>query len=166
MEQNWWILLLTALIPMLVGSLYYSPLVVGNAWMKVNKFSEEDLKGANMLVILGLTYVASIFLSALLSYSVVHQLHLGSILIDTPGFGEEGSDLMAYLADFNERFGSNFRTFKHGLFHGAFTGLLFAGSVILINALFERRGFRYVLIHTVYWVITFGLMGGVLSKFL
>lgn len=165
MEQNWWIHLLTALIPLAVGTLYYSPLVAGNAWMKANKFTEEDVKDANMPLILGVTYVASLFISVLLSYMVVHQLHLGSILIDTPGFGEEGSPLMAYLADFNEKYGDNFRTFKHGAFHGAFVGLLFAGPIILINALFERKSFRYTLIHTLYWMISLALMGGVISAF-
>ncbi len=165
MEQNWWIHLLTALIPLAVGSLYYSPLVAGNAWMKANKFTEQDLEGANMPLTLGLAYVASLFVSVLLSFMVVHQLHLDSILIDTPGFGEEGSPLTAYLADFYEKYGTNFRTFKHGAFHGAFMGLLFAGSVVLINALFERRSFRYILIHTVYWMITLALMGGVISAF-
>lgn len=166
MEQNWWILLLTALIPLVVGSLYYSPLVAGNAWMKANNFTEEDLKGANMPLILGISYFCSIFLSALLSFFVVHQLHLGSILMDTPGFGEEGSAIMTYLADFYEQYGSNFRTFKHGAFHGIFVGLLFAGPIILINALFERKSFRYTLIHTLYWMISLSLMGGVLSAFL
>lgn len=34
-----------------------------------------------------------------------------------------------------------------------------------INALFERRGFKYIAIHTGYWLITLAIIGGLMCQF-
>ena len=39
------------------------------------------------------------------------------------------------------------------------------GKVIGINALFERKGFKYIAINAGYWILCLGLMGGVLCAF-
>lgn len=164
-DFNWWLHLLTAIVPLLVGAVYYNPKVVGGAWMKVNGFTEKDIEGGNMAVIFGLSYVAGILISLMLGFMVIHQLSVYSILMDEPGFEEEGSALMTYLGDFMSNYGGNFRGFSHGVTHGASTALLFVAPIFLINALFERRGFKYVLIHAGYWVITLALMGGILAAY-
>jgi hypothetical protein len=38
--------------------------------------------------------------------------------------------------------------------------------LIGINSLFERKSFKYIFIHTGYWIISLALMGGVLCQFL
>jgi hypothetical protein len=48
--------------------------------------------------------------------------------------------------------------------HGSMAGLFFALPILGINAIFERRGLKYTLLHTGYWVITLGLIGGVLCQ--
>ena len=57
-------------------------------------------------------------------------------------------------------------TFQHGAFHGAFMALFVALPIIGQKALFEQRGFKYVLINVGYWVVTLALMGGILDHFL
>jgi hypothetical protein len=37
--------------------------------------------------------------------------------------------------------------------------------IIGINSIFERKSFKYVLIHVGYWALTLALMGGVISGF-
>jgi hypothetical protein len=56
--------------------------------------------------------------------------------------------------------------FGHGLLHGGMFALLFIGPIFWINALFERRNWKYMLIHTGYWVVSLALMGGIEAQFL
>jgi hypothetical protein len=96
---------------------------------------------------------------------VIHQSAIDSILVDEPGFQVAGSELDVYYQDFMSKYGQNFRTFKHGVFHGVLYALLFATPIIGILALFERKSFKYVAIHAGYWIITLGLMGGLICQF-
>jgi hypothetical protein len=69
------------------------------------------------------------------------------------------------VSDFLKRYGSNFRTFKHGVLHGTISGIMLATPVIGVNALFERKGFKYVAINAGFWIVSFALMGGVVCAF-
>ncbi len=163
--MNFYIFLIAAVIPLIVGAVWYNPKVLGNAWMKSTGLTEEQLQGANMLKIFGLTYVFSLLIALSLYGVVVHQSAIDSILLNEPGFGEAGSTLDVYYQDFMAKYGRNFRTFKHGAFHGVLFALMFAMPVIGINALFERKGFKYVAIHVGYWAISLALMGGLVCQF-
>jgi len=65
------------------------------------------------------------------------------------------------MAGMFEKYGSNFRTFKHGAFHGILASLMLALPLIGINALFERKGFKYIAINVGYWIVSFAIMGGI-----
>jgi hypothetical protein len=164
MATNAWMYLITALIPLLIGAIYYHPKVLGTVWMKTNGFTEEDLSKGNMALIFGLVYFFGILLSALLTNLVIHQANVGSILM--PQVTDTGSQEYKDLADFMAKYGDRYRTFKHGMLHGGITTIFFILPVIAINALFERRGWKYITIHTGYWFITCMLIGGVLCQFL
>jgi hypothetical protein len=155
---------LAALIPMVVGAIYYNPKLLGNAWMKAAEMTEEKIKGANMAVILIVSVVLSFMLSIQMNFLVIHQAHLDSIVMGVTGFGQEGSEVMNDLAAFKQKYGGEFRTFKHGAFHGVLTGFFFVLPVLGTNALFERKGFKYIAINTLYWIITLALMGGVICQ--
>jgi len=165
LEINFPVLALSAVIPLAVGSLWYSPLLLANAWMKSADMTEDKIKGANMILIFGLTYVFSFFLAMLLQVLVIHQFHLGSILMDEPDFNDPNGVTRTTLNNFMELYGDRFRTFGHGAFHGVFTGLFFSLPVIAINALFERLGARYILINAGYWIVSLALMGGIICQF-
>ena len=157
---------LAALVPLLVGFVYYSNAVAGKAWMKLNGFTEESLKEGNFIVILVLTYILSLLLTYPLLQLEVHQTGMMGVLAMEEGFGVAGSEVQVYYDDFLARYGDNHRTFGHGALHGGIIAGLFVAMPILgINALFERRGWKYIGIHTGYWVITLGLMGGLLCQF-
>ena len=47
-------IVLAALIPMIMGFIYYHPKVFGRAWMQSLGLTEEDLKKGNMAVVFGL----------------------------------------------------------------------------------------------------------------
>ena len=63
MEINFLFVIVAALMPTVVGFIWYNPKVFGTAWMKVNGFTEESLKGGNMAVIMGLSLVFSLMLA-------------------------------------------------------------------------------------------------------
>jgi len=63
-----------------------------------------------------------------------------------------------------ERFGTEFRTFKHGALHGVIAGLFIVLPVLGTNALFERKGWKYILINVGYWTLTLALMGGIICQ--
>jgi hypothetical protein len=44
-------------------------------------------------------------------------------------------------------------------------GLTLALPIIGINALFERRGFKYIAINVGYWVVSMAIMGGIICQF-
>jgi len=166
MELNWYILFGTALIPLLTGFVWYHPKVFGNAWMRTTGLSEEQLQGGNMAVIFGLTYLLGLILSAAMITTVIHQMHLMSLLVDEPGFGDPQSEVGRLFAGLQEKYGQNFRTFGHGALHGVIAALFVALPVLGINALFERKGGKYIAIHTGYWCLTLALIGGVICAWL
>ena len=166
--MNWWLFPLTGLIPLLVGAVYYNERVVGGMWMRATGLDAERLRQGNMAVIFGMAYLFSVLVALMLSSQVIHQMSIGSLLMEVPGWGEDGSEVMQQLSALDARteIMTRHRTFGHGFFHGILVALVFVGPILAINALFERRRWNYVLIHVGYWTITLALMGGVLCQFL
>ena len=162
MSFNWLALFVAALIPLLIGFVYYHERVFGNAWMKASGLTEESLKGANMAVIFGVSLVLSLLLAFNMNFVTIHQMHLYSLMANDPGINDPGSESAQFLQSLLERFGSNFRTFKHGALHGGLSGVFFALPILGTSALFERKGFKYIAVNAGYWIITLALMGGVI----
>ena len=156
MPANWYMFLVAALIPMIVGAVWYGPLF-GKAWMKTNGFTEESLKGGNMAVIFGVSFLLSIFLAMFMGQFTIHQAML-------PGLGVDATDpqLGLDITAFMDKWGGIHRTWSHGAVHGVIAAIMVALPLIGINALFERRGGKYIGIHFGYWLITFALMGALI----
>lgn len=160
------ILALAALVPLIIGFVWYNPMVFGKAWMFAAEVNEEKLKTGRMFVIFLLTYVLSFFIAVILKSMVIHQDHLFSILLDEPGFGESRSEIGMLYDNFMSKFGHNFRSFRHGAFHGTIAGVMFAMPVLAINAMFERKKFKYIAINSGYWIVSLAIMGGIICKFI
>jgi len=156
---------LAALIPIFTGFIWYSKPLFANAWMKAAGVSEEKLKSGNMVIILLLALVLSVLLSMSLMPMVIHQIGIFSVMANETGIDDPNSEAGRYRADFMNRYGTNFRTFKHGALHGTLAAIFFALPILGINAIFERRNFKYIAIHSGYWMLTLALMGGVICAF-
>ena len=165
MHINFVVLLLAALIPMIVGFIWYNPKTLGTAWMKAADVSEDKMKGANMAVIFGLSFLFAIMLAMAEQFIVIHQYHVYSIFQGDPTMQDPNSATSLMIADFMAKYGNNFRTFKHGALHGTIAGIMIALPIIGTNALFERKGGKYIFINAGYWTITLALMGGVICAF-
>lgn len=160
--MNFYLYFATGLIPLLTGFIWYNEKVFGKAWMKASGFDPSKAGKSNMGLIFLLTYVFGVMLSVTISSMAIHQISVGSIFADIPGSDQPGSDLMLFM----EKYGTLYRTFKHGALHGFIGALFFAMPIIGTVSLFERRGAKYIFIHTGYWAITMLLMGGVLCQWM
>jgi len=149
-----------ALIPMIMGMIYYHPKVAGTAWMKANGFEPKDLEGGNMAAIMIVSYILSVFLAFGLTGVVIHQFMAFGMF--APEIFEAGSEAQATFTKLMEDYGSNGRTFGHGALHGAMAGITILLPVFGANSLFEKRGWNYILVNVIYWTITVALMGGLL----
>lgn len=163
MPVNWIAVLLAGLIPTIIGFVWYHPKVFGTAWMNASGMTPEKAQGANMMLIMGLGLFFSLLLAAALIPMVIHQVHIYSTLMSDPSLRDAKSKLGMYVADFMNQYGGNFRTFKHGVLHGVLGGLLVIFPVIAVNALYERKSWKYIFINVGFWTLCMGLMGGLIS---
>ena len=161
MPTNYYMFFVAALIPMFVVFIYYSEPVMGKAWRNLNGFSKEDLQKGNPLGIFGGSYFLCLLLSLMVSSLVIHQGHTLQMMLPL-GTSELPDDLKIAFMDLMSKYGDNHRTFKHGAIHGGFGAIFLALPLIGVNALFERKGWKYIMIHTLYWLITLTFMGGLL----
>jgi hypothetical protein len=164
--MNLGILALAALVPLLIGFIWYNPIFLGKPWMRAAEVSEERLKTGRMFVIFLLTYVLSFMIAAIMQSIVIHQTHMMSMLLNEPGFGDSKSEIGMLYDNFLKKFGHNFRTFRHGALHGTLAGIFLAMPILAINAMFERKKFKYIAINAGYWIISLAIMGGIICKFI
>ncbi len=165
MEFNFLIAALAALIPLVTGFIWYNPKVFGTSWMKASGLTEESLKGGNMAVIFILCYIFSFLIAVFMTTVVIHQFGLFQTLMNDPELLVEGTETYQYAQDFMTNYGDNFRSFKHGALHGTMAGLFFVLPVLGTNAMFERKGFKYIAVNVGYWTVCLALMGGVICQF-
>ena len=156
--------LVSALVPMALGMVWYNNKTFGNAWMHASGMTPEKAKQGNMALIFGFSLLFSFMLALSLQFMVIHQLHITSAFFDyqnqikdatTP----EGSIYKQVM----DLVGTGHRTFGHGALHGTISGLFVALPIVGINALFEQRSGKYILIHAGFWTVCMAIMGGILS---
>ncbi len=156
---------LAALVPILLGFIWYHPNVFGKAWMKESGLTEESLKGANMIKILGISFLCCFFIAFSVNFFVIHQYGLYALLAGDPELYTVGSPAYLELKELLAKYGGNFRTFKHGALHGLIVGLLFVFPIIQVNALFERKSFKYVAINASFWILCLVIMGAIICAY-
>jgi hypothetical protein len=156
MEINFLAILTAAVTALVVGFVWYNPKVFGNAWMKAAGMTDEQVKGGNMAKIFGLALLFAILLAFALQGITIHQMGAFSMV-----GGDVENALPSYQA-FMDDYGNTFRTFKHGALHGALAGVFIALPILGTNALFERKGAKYIFINSGYWIATLTIMGGII----
>ena len=167
MQYNFFLVAaVAALVPLFVRVIWFNPKVFGTSWMKANGFTNPEKlnEGLNMPLVLGLTYVFGFFICMVLSGVVIHQMGFWSMLQNhwlEPTIQKLFEDVMS-----TSTLATDFRTFKHGALHGGITAIGIALPIIAINALYERRGFKYIFINFGYRFVTLTIMGGILCQFI
>ena len=135
---NWLAVLVAGISAFVLGGVWYSPMLFGNAWMKENKFTEEQLKSSNKTKIFGWAFVISLIMAA----------NLAMFLADTPA---ECTGNCAQKTDIT-----------WGSIAGFLAGI-WGFSAIAIAALFEQKTARYIFINGGYALVALTLMGAIIG---
>lgn len=157
MQVNFLALFVAALSSLVIGFIWYNPKTFGTIWMKESGLTEEKMKGANMPLIFIMAVFFAFLISMILQFLTIHQWGAFGMI-----GGGNAIDTKRSYAAFMADYGTAFRTFKHGAFHGFLTGLFLAFPMIATNALFERKSWKYTFINSGYWIICFTIMGGII----
>lgn len=156
MPFNFYAVLVSALVTLVVGFVWYSPKVFGTIWMNETGMTEEKAKQSNMLKVFGLTIFYSLMLSFIMPALVIHQMGALGLIGGDPALAKPS--YAAFLADY----GDAFRTFKHGALHGFMSGLFLALPITAINGLFEQKSWKYILVNAGYWIVSMTIMGAII----
>ena len=127
---------------MVMGFIYYNRKTLGNAWMKAAGVTQESMKGANMAVIFGLSFLFSLLIAFSEKFMVIHPFGLQSILQNQPVFHDPSTPAGVVFKNVMDLYGTSFRIYNHGALHGFLTGILFVIPILGNNELFERKGFN------------------------
>ena len=157
MEFNFLAVLVAALVPMVLGFIWYGPMLFQKAWMRESGMTEEKMKGSNMGVIFGLSFVLALLLAFFVQFLAIHQTGVVSLIGGDP----TAEGILPSFQAFMDDYGSDFRTFKHGVLHGAVAGIFFVFPIMATNGMFERKSWKLTFINVGYWTLALMLMGGI-----
>lgn len=138
MTINWLAVLVAGISAFVLGGIWYSPTLFGNAWMKDNGFTEEELKKGNAAKIFGWAFILS----------MVAAVNLGMFLADTPA---ECTGVCAQKTDV-----------AWGTAAGFLAGI-WVFCFVFIHGLFEHKPARLMWINGGYGLAALTLMGCILG---
>ena len=166
LEFNYLVIFITALIPLIVGMVWYHPKAFGTIWFGETGLKKEDTNNSKMGKVFLITFLLSILYSVAMHFQVIHQLHFKSMLMNEVGFSNgEGEAFEAFVYNM-KKYGQNFRTFGHGAFHGFLNSIFIVLPIIAINAMFELKSWKYIMINWGYWAVCSTIMGGIICQFM
>lgn len=141
-EINYIAVIVAALVPNILGALYYGP-IFGKKWLDSLGLTEADMKGRNEALIYGSALLLSLIVSFFLKF-LIELLH--------KDVGANGELVFA-----------SFNTFGHGAMHGAGLAFGLVIPVIISLGLFQKSTAFNILINSVFWLLCFSIMGGILD---
>lgn len=80
MNVNYLAMIFAALIPLIIGFLWYHPKVFGRVWMIQTGMTNESGKSMNMPVVFGMTFVAGLILCVAMNLISTHDAFIGGAL--------------------------------------------------------------------------------------
>lgn len=167
MEFNILVHLLAALVPMIVGFIWYHKSVFGTAWMNAAGMTDEKVKGGNMPVIFGLSFVMAFLLSLAYKALADHGVQFAAFFrsVEEHGMGIDaasafGSELKGYI----DAYVTKYHTWRSGIPHSLAISIPVILPIIVTNALFERKSFKYMMVNWGYWAVTLCLMFMVVAQ--
>ncbi|MBO6605355.1 DUF1761 domain-containing protein [Psychroserpens sp.] len=156
MELNFLAILVAAIVPLVLGFIWYGPMLFQNAWMRESGMTEEKMKNSNMAVIFLVSLLLSVLLAFFTQFLVIHQFGAMGMV-----GAEIESALPSYQA-FMDDYGNSHRSFSHGALHGAMAGIFFVLPVMATNGLFERKSWKLTFINVGYWTLCLAIMGAII----
>ena len=132
-DINYLAVLLSAVLSMIIGSLWYSPILFGNIWMKAGGLTLKDMEKAKKKG-MGKLYFAAFIGALVIAFILAH--------------------FVQYVTANN---------FVEGMQTGFWLWLGFVAPVLLGSVLWENKPVKYYIINVAYWFVNLILMGGILA---
>ena len=166
MDQKTMVNLSAALVPVVLALIWYNPYLFGRLWGKEAGFTKESLTVTKVLLIAVLTFIAGYNIANALGSIVIHQHGVYAMLAGNPDVHTKGTQLNTTVQWLMDNYGQNYRTFKHGAYHGYNTGLYFVLPLLLIIGVVENKRVWWILIHAAYFTACLALMGGIVCGYM
>ena len=141
-EINYLAIAAAAIVPSILGAIYYGPLF-GKQWLSSMGKTSEEMKPSNM----GLTYGLALLMAVIVSFILKLNIELTHKEVNDAG------ELI---------FGS-FHTFKHGALHGAMTASFLVVPILISLSLFHKMSGKTIILNAIFWILCFAVMGGILD---
>lgn len=159
MKPNVLVILLSALIPFVVATIWFhKSLFGGKKWHAISDMSAEKAASPVKPLKLLLSIVLNLFLAFGMFQFSIHENGIFGMV-----GGEAHLMTTGTAAAFLAEYGGNFHTITHGLAHGLGATLFFILPTLGYVVIFEKKSAKYFLVYLGYWLITLILMSIVLS---
>lgn len=139
---NYLAIIVAALIPNVIGALYYGP-VFGNVWRGALGKTEEELTPSNPALVYGgavvLSFILSFFLNFILQMGHKNVSEAGELIVDSHN------------------------TFGHGALHGSMIALTIVMPVTVLLGLFHKTPWKVNLLNVGFWWLCLAMMGGIID---
>lgn len=164
MEQaNWFILPISALIPLVIGFIYYHPKVFGTRMKKIT--GADTFGGKPTIGKIALIYLFSLLFSYVLSLNSIHQIAIFQLFFMDPSIADASSEFSTFTADFISKYGERHRSLGHGLLHGAEASLCYGLAALGINAILNGKPLSQIWVNLGFCVLCGSLMAGLNCAF-
>lgn len=157
MEINFLAVLVAAVVPMVLGFIWYNPKFLGTVWAREAEMTEAKMKSGNLPVIFGLSFLLSILLAFSVQTLTIHQFGALGMVGGDPTVEGVLPSFQAFMDDY----GTAFRTYKHGAFHGLLAGIFIIFPIMATNGMFERKSWKLIFINSGYWTLALTIMGAI-----
>ena len=158
--------LAAAAVPIAVGAIWYNPYLLGALWSNTAGIAKEKMTAGKLALTVILAYIGSYYVAMALGSIVIHQHGIYSMLAGEPEMKDKTSALATTVQGLIDKYGNNYRTFKHGAYHGYHAGLYIILPVLVIIGFMECKKISWILIHAAFWVICLALMGGIICAYM
>jgi hypothetical protein len=158
---NWLLLFLTSLIPIILAYVWFKPKVYNLIFKDLNQSLFSFRYTPSNIILL---FVLGFMYSITLSYQVIHQLHIQSLLMNEVGFLKGEGNAYKDLIYIFELYGKNFRSFKHGAFHGLLNSIFIVLPILVYSKYTSASSWRSVIFQWMFWMICGVLMGGIICE--
>ena len=163
---NFYILPISALIPLILGFVWYQPKVFGTRLVNNIGESIEQITLPKSIGKIGLIYLFGLFLSYIMTLVSVHQIGVFQLFFMDASFADTSSEFRTFTNDFLAQYGTRHKTFGHGMVHGAEASFFFSLAILGINALLTGKSLKSIWVHVGFWVVCCSLMAGINCAFL
>ena len=129
-EVNWIAVLMCGVASLVLGGVWYSPMLFAGAWQRAAGLSDEQARTGNMAVIFGGAFVLSVIAAAVFAMFLGHDMSLGAAT--AAGFS---AGLCWVAASFGINYLFERRPLKLWLINGGYHTLQFTLFGLILGAM-------------------------------